>query len=109
MIEIIINVLFAVCFIGVCCYMISEGINRQLQKELKCQKDLNKQVISLYQNEQSRTDTLFAILKYIKNQLTVLESPKASQDELQAVIYELVNWIEQIIMIEGNQDVYKQI
>lgn len=105
----IIGVVLITIFIGICCSCISQGINKQLGKELKELKKLNKQLLGLYQNEKSKTDTLYRILKYIKSQLSLLGLPECPKEELKNIPFEIVGWIEQLIIIEENRDngIYK--
>ena len=71
--EMIIKTIIITIFVGTCCYYISQGINQKLQNELVKQKELNKQLLGLFQNEQDKTDTLYRIIFHIREQLSLLK------------------------------------
>lgn len=91
--EIVIEAIIIVAFTGICCYIISEGINKQLQKELGKEKELNKQLLGLYQNEQSKTDTLYKIIFHIRNQLSLLKLKDCPEEEFKNIPFEIIEWI----------------
>lgn len=100
--EIVIKAIIIVIFVGICCFIISEGINQQLQKELVKQKELNKQLLSLFQNEQSKTDTLYKIIFHIRGQLSLLkECPK---EEFKNIPSEIINWIDMLEKVSNGDD-----
>ena len=49
--EIIVKGVTIAILIAMCCYCISQNVNKELLKHLGKQKDLNKQILGLYQNE----------------------------------------------------------
>lgn len=106
---IIIKAVIVTVFIGICLFIISEGINKQLEKELDRQLELNKQALELFQNEQIKTDTLYKILNHIKSQLALLGLPECPEEELKRIPFEIVGWIEQLEMISNgeNNGIYK--
>lgn len=106
---IVIKVIIVTIFISVCLLIISEGINQQIKKELDRQLELNKQVLELFQNEQTKTDTLYKILNHIKSQLSLLGLPECPEEELKRIPFEIVGWIEQLEMISNgeNNGIYK--
>lgn len=91
--EIVIETIMIVIFVGICCYIISNGINKQLQKELSKQRELNKQLINLFQNEQSKTDTLYKIIFHIRNQLSLLKLKDCQKEEFKNIPFEIIEWI----------------
>lgn len=100
----IIKIILIPIFIVLICCLISEGINKQLQKQLDTQIKFNKQLLGLYQNEKDRTDALYKILKHIKSQLSLLGLPECPIEELKNIPYEIVGWIEQLTKIEENRN-----
>ena len=92
--EIIINALVITVFIGICCYCISQGINKNLIGEINKQKKLNKQILGLYQNEQSRTDTLWRIILHIRQELSLLKLKECPKEEFKNIPFEIIEWID---------------
>lgn len=107
--EIIIKVLIITIFTGMCCYCISQGINKDLLKELDKQKQLNKQILGLYQNEQSRTDTLYRIIFHIRQQLSLLKLKECPEEEFKNIPFEIIEWIDMLEKVSnGDEDgIYK--
>ncbi len=104
--EIIIKVLIITIFTGMCCYCISQGINKDLLKELDKQKQLNKQILGLYQNEQSRTDTLYRIIFHIRQQLSLLKLKECPEEEFKNIPFEIIEWIDMLEKVSnGDEDV----
>lgn len=91
--EIIIESILATIFIGICCYCISQGINRDLLKELDKQKQLNNQIMALYQNEQDKTDTLWKIILHIRQELSLLKLKECPEEEFKNIPFEIIEWI----------------
>lgn len=91
--EIIIESILATIFIGICCYCISQGINRDLLKELDKQKQLNNQIMALYQNEQDKTDTLWKIILHIRQELSLLKLKECPEEEFRNIPFEIIEWI----------------
>lgn len=102
--EIVINAILITIFIGLCCYCISQGINKTLQNNLDKQIQLNNQLLGLYQNERSKTDTLYKIIKHIKSQLSLLGLPECPEEELKNIPFEIVGWIEQLEIINHGEN-----
>ncbi len=103
--EIIIESLIITIFVGICCYCVSQGINKGLAKELEKQKELNKQFIGLYQNEQSRTQTLWAIIKHIREELSLLKLKECPKEEFKNIPYEIIEWINVLEKTDrGNEE-----
>lgn len=92
--EIIINALVITVFIGICCYCISQGINKNLIGEINKQKKLNNQILGLYQNEQSRTDTLWRIILHIRQELSLLKLKRCPKEEFKNIPFEIIEWID---------------
>lgn len=92
--EIIINALVITVFIGICCYCISQGINKNLIGEINKQKKLNNQILRLYQNEQSRTDTLWRIILHIRQELSLLKLKGCPKEEFKNIPFEIIEWID---------------
>lgn len=107
--EIIIKALIITIFTGMCCYCISQGINKDLLKELDKQKQLNKQILWLYQNEQSRTDTLYRIIFHIRQQLSLLKLKECPEEEFKNIPFEIIEWIDMLEKVSnGDEDgIYK--
>lgn len=107
--EIIIKTLIITIFTGMCCYCISQGINKDLLKELDKQKQLNKQILGLYQNEQSRTDTLYRIIFHIRQQLSLLKLKECPEEEFKNIPFEIIEWIDMLEKVSnGDEDgIYK--
>lgn len=102
--EIIINALVITVFIGICCYCISQGINKDLLKELDKQKQLNKQFLGLYQNEQSRTDTLYRIIFHIRQQLSLLKLKECPEEEFKNIPFEIIEWIDMLEKVNNGDE-----
>lgn len=102
--QIIISAILITIFVGLCCYCISANINKELQQELDKTKKLNNQILTSYQNECIVSDSLYKILKQIKSQLSLLGLPECPEDELKRIPFEIVGWIEQLIMIEEERN-----
>ena len=93
---IIIKAILITIFIGLCCYCISQGINKDLLKELDKQKQLNKQISGLYQNEQDKTDALCRIILYIRQQLSLLKLKECPEEEFKNIPFEIIEWIDML-------------
>lgn len=102
--EIIIKALIITIFTGMCCYCISQGINKDLLKELDKQKQLNKQILGLYQNEQSRTDTLYRIIFHIRQQLSLLKLKECPEEEFKNIPFEIIEWIDMLEKISNGDE-----
>lgn len=100
----IIKAILVTIFVIVCLFIISEGINKTIQRELDKQTQANKQLLGLYQNECDKTDTLYKIIKYIKSQLSLLGLPECPEEELKSIPFEIVGWIEQLEKINNGED-----
>lgn len=103
-IEILCGVFLLTIFIGLCCYCISQGINKDLAKELEKQKELNKQFIGLYQNEQSRTQTLWAIIKHIRQELSLLKLKECPEEEFRNIPFEIIEWIDTLEKVNNGDE-----
>ena len=102
--EIIIKVLIITIFTGMCCYCISQGINKDLLKKLDKQKQLNKQILGLYQNEQSRTDTLYRIIFHIRQQLSLLKLKECPEEEFRNIPFEIIEWIDMLEKVSNGDE-----
>ena len=102
--EIIIKALIITIFTGMCCYCISQGINKDLLKELDKQKQLNKQILGLYQNEHDKTDTLYKIIFHIRQQLSLLKLKECPEEELKNIPFEIINWIDMLEKVNNGDD-----
>lgn len=102
--EIIIKILIITIFTGMCCYCISQGINKDLLKELDKQKQLNKQILGLYQNEQSRTDTLYRIIFHIRQQLSLLKLKECPEEEFKNIPFEIIEWIDMLEKVSNGEE-----
>lgn len=107
--EIIIKALVITIFTGMCCYCISQGINKDLLKELDKQKQLNKQILGLYQNEQDKTDTLYRIIFHIRQQLSLLKLKECPEEEFKNIPFEIINWIDMLEKVSNGDEngIYK--
>lgn len=92
--KIILEAILLTAFTGMCCYCISQGINKKLQKELDKQKELNKQLLGLFQNEQDKTDTLYKIIFHIRQQLSLLKLKECPEEEFKNIPFEIIDWID---------------
>ena len=93
-------------FIGLCCYCISQGINKNLLKELDKQKQLNKQILGLYQNEQDKTDTLYRIIFHIRQELSLLKLKNCPEEEFKNIPFEIIEWIDMLEKVnKGDENV----
>lgn len=102
--EIIISAILLTTFVWLCCYNISQGINKSLQSELEKQKELTKEFLNLFHNEQRKTDTLYSIIKHIKSQLSLLGLTECPEEELKRIPFEIVGWIEQLEIVSKGED-----
>lgn len=92
--EIIIKILLIVIFVGLCCFCISQGIDKNLEKELNRQKELNKKIIGLFQNEQDKSDTLWKIILHIREELSLIKREDCPKEEIKNIPLEIVGWID---------------
>ncbi len=110
---IIINAIIMGLFVILCLCMISEGINHSLEKELNKQKDLNKQLIGLFQNEKSKTDTLYKIIFHIRDELSLLKLKDCPEEEFKNIPFEIIDWIDLLNKANSNDGendgIYKQV
>lgn len=92
--EIIIKAITISVFVAICLWIISKGINKQLKKELEHQKELNKQILSLFQNERDKSDTLYRIIFHIRNELSLLKLKDCPEEEFKNIPFEIIDWID---------------
>lgn len=92
--EIIIKAITISVFVAICLWIISKGINKQLKKELERQKELNKQILSLFQNERDKSDTLYKIIFHIRNELSLLKLKDCPEEEFKNIPFEIIDWID---------------
>lgn len=102
--EIVIKGLIITIFTGMCCYCISQGINKDLLKELDKQKQLNKQILGLYQNEHDITDTLYKIIFLIRQQLSLLKLKECPEEEFKNIPFEIIEWIDMLKKVNNGDD-----
>ncbi len=102
--EIIIKTLVITIFTGMCCYCISQGINKDLLKELDKQKQLNKQILGLYQNEQDKTDTLYRIIFHIRQELSLLKLKNCPEEEFKNIPFEIIDWIDMLEKVNNGDE-----
>ena len=104
--EIVIEAIIITAFTGMCCYCISQGINKNLIGEINKQKKLNNQIIGLYQNEQSRTDTLWRIILHIRQELSLLKLKECPEEEFKNIPFEIIEWIDMLEKVnKGDENV----
>lgn len=103
-IGILCGVFLLTIFIGLCCYCISQGINKDLLKELDKQKQLNKQLLGLYQNEQNKTDTLYRIIFHIRQQLSLLKLKECPEEEFKNIPFEIIEWIDMLEKVNNGDE-----
>lgn len=104
--EIVIEAIIITAFTGMCCYCISQGINKNLIGEINKQKKLNNQIIGLYQNEQSRTDTLWRIILHIRQELSLLKLKECPKEEFKNIPFEIIEWIDMLEKVnKGDENV----
>lgn len=92
--KIIVEAIVITIFVGMCCYCISQGINKNLLRDLDKQKELNKQVWGLLQNEKQKTDTLYKIIFHIRQQLSLLKLKECPKEEFKNIPFEIIEWID---------------
>lgn len=102
--EIIAKGLIIAIFIATCCYCISQGINRDLLKELDKQKQLNKQILGLYQNERDKKDTLYRIIFHIRQQLSLLKLKECPEEEFKNIPFEIIEWIDMLEKVSNGDE-----
>lgn len=103
--EIVIKGLITIIFTGMCCYCISQGINKNLLRDFDKQKQLNKQLLGLYQNEQGKTDTLYRIIFHIRQQLSLLKLKECPEEEFRNIPFEIIEWIDMLEKVSnGDED-----
>lgn len=107
--EIVIKTILITVFTGMCCYCISQGINKNLLRDLNKQKELNKQVWGLLQNEKQKTDTLYRIIFHIRQQLSLLKLKECPEEEFRNIPFEIIEWIDMLEKISNGEDdgIYK--
>lgn len=102
--EIIIEAILVVIFTGICCYCISEGMNKNLLKEIDRQKGLNKQILELYQIERDKSDTLYRIILHIRRELSLLKLKNCPEEEFRNIPFEIINWIDKLEKVSNGDD-----
>lgn len=90
----IIKAILIAGFIICCLWIISEGINQNLEKELKNQKEINKKIIETYQLEHK---AMYDFLKMIKMQLEILKMKNISKEQFKKIPFEVINWIDNLL------------
>ncbi len=104
--KIVIETIIITIFTGMCCYCISQGINKNLIGEINKQKKLNNQILGLYQNEQSRTDTLWRIILHIRQELSLLKLKGCPKEEFKNIPFEIIEWIDMLEKVnKGDENV----
>ena len=71
--EIIIKAIAISIFVAICLWIISTGINKQLEKELKYQKKL---------------------ILHIRNELSLLKLKGCPEEEFKNIPFEIIDWID---------------
>lgn len=102
--KIIIEAILLTAFTGMCCYCISQGINKKIFEDLNKQKELNKQLLSLFQNEQRKTDTLYKIIFHIRQQLSLLKLKECPEEEFKNIPFEIIEWINMLERINNGEE-----
>lgn len=102
--EIVIETILITAFTGMCCYCISQGINKDLLRDLNKQKELNKQVWGLLQNEKQKTNTLYKIIFHIRQQLSLLKLKECPEEEFKNIPFEIIEWIDMLEKISNGED-----
>lgn len=103
--KIIVEAIVITIFVGMCCYCISQGINKNLLRDLDKQKELNKQVWGLLQNEKQKTDTLYKIIFHIRQQLSLLKLKECPKEEFKNIPFEIIEWIDMLEKVSnGDED-----
>lgn len=107
--KIIIEAILLTAFTGMCCYCISQRINKKIFEDLNKQKELNKQLLGLFQNEQDKTDTLYRIIFHIRQQLSLLKLKECPEEEFKNIPFEIIEWIDMLERISNGEDdgIYK--
>lgn len=102
--EIIIKTIIITIFVGICCYCISQGINKNLLRDSDNQKELTKQVWGLLQNEKQKTDTLYRIIFHIRQQLSLLKLKECPEEEFKNIPFEIIEWIDMLERTSNGED-----
>ena len=102
--EIVIEAIIITVFTGMCCYCISQGINKDLLRDLNKQKELNKQVWGLLQNEKQKTDTLYRIIFHIRQQLSLLKLKECPEEEFKNIPFEIIEWIDMLEKVSNGDE-----
>jgi hypothetical protein len=102
--ETVINVVIIAIFTTLCCFIISEGLNKDLLKELDKQKQLNNQIMALYQNERDKTDTLYRIIFHIRQQLSLLKLKECPEEEFKNIPFEIIDWIDMLEKVNNGDE-----
>lgn len=102
--EIVVKIIFVAIFVGTCCFTISEGINKQNQKLLDKQRELNKQIFGLYQNEQDMVDILWKIILHIKQELSLLKLKECPEEEFRNIPFEIIEWIDMLEKVNNGDE-----
>lgn len=107
--EIVIEAILMTIFTGMCCYCISQGVNKSLLKEVNKQKELNKQVWGLLQNEKQKTDTLYRTIFHIRDELSLLKLKECPEEEFKNIPFEIIEWIDVLEKVSSGEDngIYK--
>lgn len=107
--EIIFKAIIVTVFVGICCYCISQGINKNLLRDFDKLKELNKQVWVLLQNEKQKTDTLYKIIFHIRQQLSLLKLKECPREDFKNIPFEIIEWIDMLERISDGEDngIYK--
>lgn len=107
--KIVIETIIITIFTGMCCYCIAQGINKDLLRDLNKQKELNKQIWGLLQNEKQKTDTLYRIIFHIKQQLSLLKLKECPEEEFKNIPFEIIEWIDMLEKVNNGEDdgIYK--
>lgn len=102
--EIIVKGVTIAILIAMCCYCISQNVNKEILKHLGKQKDLNKQIVGLYQNERDKTDTLYKIIFHIRKELSLLKLKECPEEEFKNIPFEIINWIDMLEKVNNGDE-----
>lgn len=102
--KIMIDAILLAILTCTCCYCIGRGINKTLLKKVNKQKELNSQLLSLFQNEKSKTDTLYKIIFHIRQQLSLLKLKECPEEEFKNIPFEIIEWINMLEKVSTDDE-----
>lgn len=98
-------IIFKVLIVVICVCFIVTTIDKENINIINKLSNNNRKLISLFQNEHDKSDTLYRILIHIKDELTLLRIKECPEQEKIDIPNEIIDWIEELKKIkEGNNN-----